>query len=84
MRTAYNTIDRTGQVFSSWTIVSYSHTDIHRKRHYLCRCVCGYEITKELRHVLQGKSKSCGCKNIENHIKHGMSKTKVYRAWKAM
>ena len=78
---AHNAVDRSGQVFNSWTIVSYSHTDSHRKPHYLCRCVCGHEIVKTIRNILCGNSKSCGCKNRENHRTHGKSNSLVYNIW---
>jgi hypothetical protein len=78
---AHNTINREGQQFNYWTIVKYSHTDKHRKRHYLCRCGCGNEITKTVREVVNGESKSCGCQNIKNHTVHGMSNTRCYNIW---
>lgn len=81
-RIAYNTINREGEVYNSWHIVKYSHTDKYKKRHYLCRCVCGYECVKRVLKVVSGVSKSCGCQNVKNHIKHGKSKTKVYNIWR--
>ena len=83
-RIAHNTINRDGQTINHWLIVKYSHTDKHKKRHYLCRCVCGHEITKRLSEVLYGKSFSCGCKNAENHVTHGKSNDKVYNSWQNM
>lgn len=80
-RTAYNTIDRTGSCFNNWTIVSYSHTNIHKERKYLCKCKCGFEIVKSIKTILNGKSKSCGCLNIDNHKVHGMSNSKMYNTW---
>lgn len=84
MRKAHNTIDRTGETINYWTIVSYSHTDKYRKRHYLCRCVCGLELTKNISGILLGRSKSCGCMNIKNHITHKLSKSKTYNIWQNM
>lgn len=78
---SHNAIDRSGQIFNHWTIVSYSHTDKHKKPHYLCRCVCGKEIVKTVYEVTTGESKSCGCMNIKNHIKHGKSNQRVHNIW---
>ena len=81
-REAHNTISREGESYNNWLIVKYSHTNKNRRRHYLCKCECGTEITKTVNTILNGKSKSCGCLNIKNHIKHGLSKSKVYSVWK--
>tara|TARA_R110002126_G_scaffold68046_6_gene172108 strand:- start:387 stop:896 length:510 start_codon:yes stop_codon:yes gene_type:complete len=80
-RRAHNTIDRTGCVFNYWTIILYSHTDKHKERHYLCECRCGKQITKSIKAILNGKSKSCGCLNISNHVRHGLSNSKIYNSW---
>lgn len=81
MPSAHNTIDRTGQVFNSWTIIEYSHTDKYRKRHYLCQCVCGKTKIGNTSQISRGLSKSCGCQNALSHTKHGMANSKVYGSW---
>jgi hypothetical protein len=81
---AYNTINREGQVFNNWSIIKYTHTDKYKKRHYLCKCACGKEIIKNIRTILNGSSKSCGCLNIKNHIIHGKSNSRVYNIWQNM
>lgn len=45
-----------------------SQNGIHTYRTYLarCRCDCGTEVTTPRRHLLIGKSKSCGCLRSEN------------------
>lgn len=80
-REAINVIDRTGETHNYWSIISYSHTDRFKKRHYKCRCICGNEKTANIRPILMGVSKSCGCVNVKNHIKHGKSNSKVYNTW---
>lgn len=80
-RQAYNTINREGESHNSWTIIKYSHTDKYKKRHYLCKCVCGKEVVKRTFTIVSGSSKSCGCQNIKNHIKHGKSRSRVYNIW---
>ncbi len=81
---AHNMKDWTGKEIYNWHVISYSHTDRNRKRHYLRRCKCGTEITGSLTYVLLGKSKSCGCLNVINHTKHGMSNTMVHNIWGGM
>lgn len=80
-RIAHNTIDRTGELHNYWTILSYSHTDKHRMRHYRCKCICGHEKIANIKPIIMGKSKSCGCINIKNHIKHGLSNSRIYNIW---
>lgn len=80
---AHNAKDYTGMVFNYWTLVQYSHTD--KKRHvYMCKCKCGKEVVKPIREIVRGRSLSCGCRNVENHIKHGLSRQLVHRIWKGM
>jgi len=78
---SHNAIDQSGKKYHYWEILEYSHTDKNRKPHYLCRCVCGFEIVKGIRPILMGRSKSCGCVNAINHTTHGMSDTKLYNIW---
>lgn len=80
MKTAHNAIDRSGQVFNSWTIVEYKFTK-SKKRHYLCKCVCGKTTVCNISSIRRGISKSCGCQNVLNHTKHGMSSSKAYNSW---
>ena len=81
---AHNSKDYTGLKIKSWSILEYSHTDTGRKQHYLCRCDCGREVIKNVCRILYGYSNSCGCKNIENHIKHNKSNSMVYNVWQNM
>jgi len=80
---AYNRIDRTGQVYNYWTIVRYVDTPGHKAR-YLCRCKCGKEKVAIVTLIVNGTLKSCGCRNAENHVIHGKSRTRIYRIWKGM
>jgi hypothetical protein len=84
MRQANNVINRDGEVYNNWTLIQYSHTDKHKKRNYLCRCMCGFESIRNPRKILMGVSKSCGCLNIKNHTKHGFSNTDTYNIWQNM
>lgn len=48
------------------------------------RCDCG-QMTHALGYnVMRGLTSSCGCLQQENRVKHGMYKTRAYRAWLGM
>lgn len=79
--TALNAIDHSGETHDYWTIVRYSYTDKDRKRRYLVKCKCGVEAVMNIKRILNGESKSCGCRNIENHTTHNRSRNRIYGAW---
>lgn len=83
-RLAHNSIDYTGQKIASWTIGKYSHTDKYRKVHYHCTCQCGKKTIKNVKTIVLGISKSCGCMNIINHTTHGLSNSRLYNIWQNM
>lgn len=53
-----------------------------------CRCDCGSECTPRQDHILNGRTKSCGCYNREvaksNNTTHGKSDSKPYNSWVSM
>lgn len=51
---------------------------------WLCKCDCGVVKMVRAIHLVQGKTKSCGCLSRDNNTKHGMCYTPEYRAWRAM
>lgn len=61
------------------------------RNYWLCRCDCGnYKIVQES-NIKSGAVKSCGCLKAEaqkgnknSNYKHGLQKTKAYRAWANM
>lgn len=78
-----------GMHFGEWTVIEKgvtkegSHNPI-----WVCRCSCGTEKNVIQSTLLNGSSKSCGCKA---HIgkkgvnqTHGMSKTRLYKEWLSM
>jgi len=80
--------DMIGKRFDRWVVLSFSHKDEWNQQFYFCRCDCGTEKLVQKRNVVNNLSKSCGCFRKDylksRKIKHGMSKTKEYRAWKSM
>lgn len=66
--------------FNRWTFVKEGSRQIM----WVCRCDCGTVKEVNKKNVKAGLSKSCGCLNLENLTKHGLSKTAEYSTWKAM
>lgn len=54
-----------GQTVGEWTVIKYEGKIKHRDR-YLCRCVCGKEVSVQARTLTNGDSTSCGCMKAKN------------------
>jgi hypothetical protein len=53
-------------------------------RAFRCQCDCGRIKDVRLSHLTMGKILSCGCYHRDQHTKHGMYGSSVYRRWNAM
>lgn len=52
---------------------------------WLCQCDCGATTLTEATMVRNGETKSCGCQKAKgNQRTHGLTRSKVYAAWKNM
>lgn len=51
---------------------------------YTCVCDCGTKKEISGRVLRSEAIKSCGCLNLENHIKHGLSNTPEWKRWRGM
>lgn len=88
---AHNRKNLVGQVFGMLTVLSPAEKKVYKsggRTQYLCRCSCGEQVTVLTCSLSSGNTKSCGCAgkvrlSIMNTV-HGMTGTKVYRAWQAM
>lgn len=62
--------------------------NVGRQPAWLCRCDCGNEKRILGMHLRAGKPVDCGCEYSErqraSHIRHGMTDTPEWRAWKSM
>lgn len=80
--------DKTGQTFGYWTVLAFAGRDGRNATVWKCKCVCGTERNVVVGSLMQGKSKSCGCKQYEiaasKNTKHGMAGTQTYKSWHAM
>ena len=58
--------------YNRWTLLKEVEPTIYSSRkirNFLCKCDCGIEKIVSLSNITSGKSKSCGCFNIESIIK---------------
>lgn len=80
--------DKTGQSFGFWTVVSYAGRDDRGATKWICKCECGNERVVGVGSLMNGSSKSCGCKAKEMRkqklTKHNMAGTPTYKSWHAM
>ena len=55
---------------------------------WLCHCDCGKNVWVRTVHILNGRTKSCGCFMIDkakvDSMKHGMKYTRFYNIWNHM
>lgn len=81
--------DLTGARFGRWRVASFDSFRCNNN-YYFCVCDCGTRRSVSSSTIKRGRSKSCGCLRSELNrkrtcgITHGMTKTKEYRAWRAM
>lgn len=79
-------INLTGRKFEKWTVISKDRTE-DKKAFWLCRCECGIVRAVAAGNLMSGGSRSCGCSEFKYNkrsLKHGMSRSKEYRAWRAI
>ena len=81
-------IDLTGQRYGRLVAKKHIGLDRHRQTVWLWKCDCGNEKEILAYIVKTGRSKSCGCYNIDSAIrrstKHSGSKMKLYSVWNGM
>jgi hypothetical protein len=76
-------IDLTGRQFER-LIVLKRVGNKNGRTCWSCQCVCGNKKDIVGIHLTQGRVRSCGCLEIENRIKHGLSHTRIYKTYKIM
>lgn len=84
--------DLIGQKFNSLTVIE-KHPDrtASKKVQWKCLCDCGKETLAVTQHLLNGNTKSCGCRRVERtrqmgiaNKSHGMTGSPEYKAWQSM
>lgn len=76
-------IDLTGQRFGRWTVISFSEIRNH-SAYWNCQCDCGTESKVDGHGLRRGRSKSCGCFNLEVRTTHGLDKHRFIKTWRHM
>jgi hypothetical protein len=92
--------DLTGKKFGRLMVIKlYNKKQMYKngkkcgfEYYYLCRCDCGNEKVVRSYALTENMTKSCGClhkeivrtKTREKNIKHGMSKSDLYKKWSGM
>jgi hypothetical protein len=74
--------DLAGKTFALLTAVSDCGSNKFGKRLWLCKCMCGTEVTVVGAHLVSGNTTSCGCQN--HKPTHGGSYDAEYRVWHLM
>jgi len=73
-----------GQRYERLTVLDHFVIVNHLTK-WLCRCSCGNQKWIRANSLRRGVTISCGCiRNRGNRLKHGMTRTKIYRAWANM
>lgn len=85
-----NTLNLTGLAFGR--LIALDYVPRHKNSAWRCRCQCGREITARADHLLQGRSRSCGCLRTEmlvtRSVTHGATRrrdfSREYLSWASM
>lgn len=79
------TIDHTGKVFKYLTVIGRApERNKFNQLQWVCKCVCGKEVTVLFFTLTSGARESCGCMRNKHQITHGMTKSPEYKAWQAI
>lgn len=77
--------DLTGQKFGRLTVIERRGRDKWKNAIWLCECECGNTKLIAGTHLIKGRSKSCGCLQVEKAKErattHGLSHSRIYRIW---
>ena len=76
--------DLTGDRFSRLVITGLVGFSTKRVAIWSFICDCGVMGTVKTSHLNYGSTKSCGCLQVDSLKKHGLTGTKIYRAWNNM
>lgn len=53
----------------------------HGGHKWHCRCDCGEQVAVRTHQMVNGRATSCGCHQRVANFKHGLSRSREYRAW---
>lgn len=70
-----------GQRFTYLTVIERAGSDTYGNKMWKCQCKCGSEAVVRGGNLKSGAVRSCGCLAKANALKHGESRTRLYRIW---
>jgi len=73
-------INMEGMAAGRWTVLRMAGTK-KGSALWLCRCSCGNEGIVDGYKLRSGRSKSCGCLQVESVTSHGLRKHLLYPVW---
>lgn len=81
--------DLKGIAFGELTAVKLSNKRSGTNPLWICLCSCGKEVEVIQENLINGHTKSCGCKSSrstigERQTTHGKSNTRLYHIWRGM
>jgi hypothetical protein len=77
-------LDLIGYSFERLTVIKKIGKNNFGKITWLCRCKCGNEKVIVGNSLVSGRTKSCGCLNVETIRTHNKSNTPEYITWVTM
>ena len=76
-------IDLTSQTFGKLKVLKRAENR-DKRVFWLCKCECGNIKEVSAYNLKSGKIKSCGCLKNYGNLKHGLSKSHLYKTWQKM
>lgn len=77
-------IDLTGMTYNNLHVLYKLH-NVKGRTKWLCQCKCGTLVEVVGNSLRTGRTKSCGCLRIINHVcRHNKSNTRLYSIWRNM
>lgn len=73
-----------GKRFGELLVIRRDVNDQYNNTRWVCKCSCGNTVSIYNQSLVFGRTKSCGCRNNDHKIKHGMSHFPTYITWASM
>lgn len=81
----YNVSDYVGRRFGDLTVIQKDQSSKHaNSNRWIVRCSCGKELSVLPSRIINGHTKSCGCKKGKSSLTHGCNGDEFYPTWWAM
>lgn len=73
-----------GERFGRLTVIEKAGHTNYKKVLWKCICDCGNYAYVDTHSLTNGRTKSCGCIQLEKVTKHGNKNTRIWRIWQYM